>query len=115
MSGDQSEKCSSRHHLSLVELPHPSINSTDCHLALNRRVSNPTTRNRTFSQDLRNLRMDSLLPQLLAFPPHPTPQPPLSDAAYDEGIRAQISTLKKLSEKNLLQHTSGGESPLNVS
>ncbi|KAG0651900.1 COP9 signalosome complex subunit 3 [Hyphodiscus hymeniophilus] len=58
--------------------------------------------------------MDSLLPQLLAFPPHPSPQPPLSDSAYDEGIKAQISTLRKSSEKTLRQQTSGGESPLDV-
>lgn len=31
--------------------------------------------------------MESLLPQLLSFPPHPPPQPPLSDALYDKEIR----------------------------
>lgn len=59
--------------------------------------------------------MDDLLPKLLTFPPHPPPHSPLSDASYDEGIKAQISVVRKLSEKNLLQHTSGGESSLDVS
>ncbi|KAL8934669.1 MAG: hypothetical protein Q9216_005789 [Gyalolechia sp. 2 TL-2023] len=31
--------------------------------------------------------MESLLPQLLSFPPHPPPQIPLSDAIYDKEIR----------------------------
>jgi COP9 signalosome complex subunit 3 len=59
--------------------------------------------------------MDDLLPQLLAFPPHPALQTPLSDSSYEEGMKAQISAVKRISEKSLLQQTSGGESPLNVS
>ncbi|KAI4129796.1 MAG: hypothetical protein LQ338_002047 [Usnochroma carphineum] len=31
--------------------------------------------------------MESLLPQLVSFPPHPPPPLPLSDAAYDKGIK----------------------------
>jgi hypothetical protein len=61
------------------------------------------------------VKMDDLLPKLLAFPPHPPPQNPLSDSSYDDGIKAQISVVRKISEKSLLQQTSGGESPLNVS
>ncbi len=30
---------------------------------------------------------DSLLPQLLSFPPHPPPPVPLVDAAYDKEIK----------------------------
>ena len=59
--------------------------------------------------------MDELLPKLLSFPPHPPPQHPLSDHAYDEGIKGQIQTLKGISESKLLQDTSGGENPLDVS
>lgn len=59
--------------------------------------------------------MDDLLPQLLAFPPHPAPQTPLSDSSYDEGIKLQIAGCRQISDKNLLQLTSGGESPLDVS
>jgi COP9 signalosome complex subunit 3 len=59
--------------------------------------------------------MDDLLPKLLDFPPRPSPQAPFSDSQYDEGIKHQINVLGKLSEKNLLQHTSKGESALDVS
>jgi len=59
--------------------------------------------------------MDDLLPKLLSFPPHPPPKVPLSDASYDEGIKAQIATVGKISEGKLLQQTSGGENALDVS
>jgi COP9 signalosome complex subunit 3 len=59
--------------------------------------------------------MDTLLSRMLTFPPHPPPQIPLSDQQYDEGIKAQIDIMRKMTEKNLLQSTSGGESPLDVS
>jgi COP9 signalosome complex subunit 3 len=59
--------------------------------------------------------MDDLLSKLLAFPPHPPPHTSLTDSAYDEGIRAQIKTVEKIAERDLLLQTSGGESPLNVS
>lgn len=58
--------------------------------------------------------MDDLLPKLLSFPPHPPPQTPLSDHAYDEGIKAQVTTLKNISEGKLLAQTSSGESVLDV-
>ncbi|PQE19487.1 COP9 signalosome complex subunit 3 protein [Rutstroemia sp. NJR-2017a WRK4] len=51
--------------------------------------------------------MDNLLSRMLTFPPHPPPQIPLSDQQYDEGIKAQIEIMKKMTEKNLLQSTSG--------
>jgi COP9 signalosome complex subunit 3 len=59
--------------------------------------------------------MDELLPKLLAFPPHPPPKTPISDAQYDEGIKSQISAVSKISDKHLLQQTSGGENVLDVS
>lgn len=58
--------------------------------------------------------MDRLLPRLMAFPPYPPPPQPLTDRQYDEGIRQQIESLKKIPNKDLLASTSGGESPLNV-
>ena len=39
----------------------------------------------------------------------------MSDHAYDQGIREQIDFVKKLSDKKLLDHTSGGEDVLDVS
>jgi COP9 signalosome complex subunit 3 len=60
------------------------------------------------------INMDDVLPKLLTFPPHPPPQPPLSDSSYDEGIKAQISAVRKIAEKSFLQQTSGGEGPLDV-
>lgn len=60
-------------------------------------------------------KMDDLLPQLLAFPPWPAPQTPLSDSSYEDGIKAQVTAVRKIPEKSLLQQTSGGESPLNAS
>ncbi|KAF7860320.1 hypothetical protein EAF04_008447 [Stromatinia cepivora] len=58
--------------------------------------------------------MDNFLSRMLLFPPHPAPLVPLSDPQYDAGITSQIETLKKTSEKTLLQSTAGGESPLDV-
>ncbi|KAL3424639.1 COP9 signalosome complex subunit 3 [Phlyctema vagabunda] len=58
--------------------------------------------------------MDELLPQMLAFPPHPPPLKPLSDDKYDEAIRSQVTLLSKCSEKDLLGKTSGGEDTLEV-
>lgn len=56
--------------------------------------------------------MDDILPKLLGFPPSPNL---LSDKQFDEGIKAQIDTLKALqNDKHLLQRTSGGENPLDV-
>jgi len=61
------------------------------------------------------VKMDNLLPNLLSFPPHPPPPNPMSDHAYDQGIREQIDFVKKLTDKKLLDHTSGGENVLDVS
>lgn len=58
--------------------------------------------------------MDELLHKLLSFPPHPPSPRPLSDQAYDEGIKEQIEVVGKISETKLLQQTSGGEHPLDV-
>jgi COP9 signalosome complex subunit 3 len=59
--------------------------------------------------------MDDLLPVLLSFPPHPALPNQASDQQYDEGIKAQIEAVRKVSGRNLLQVTSSGEHILNVS
>jgi hypothetical protein len=60
------------------------------------------------------IKMDELLHKLLSFPPHPPSPRPLSDQAYDEGIREQIDVINKMSDVKLLQQTSGGEHALDV-
>ena len=39
--------------------------------------------------------MNELLPQLLAFPPHPPPPQPLSDADYDRQIKSVVQLLNQ--------------------
>ncbi|RFU27939.1 hypothetical protein B7463_g8393, partial [Scytalidium lignicola] len=58
--------------------------------------------------------MDTLLPKLLSFPPHPPPAQPLSDHNYDREITALIDAVKGIPDKRLLLQTSGGENPLDV-
>ncbi|TGO46452.1 hypothetical protein BOTNAR_0587g00050 [Botryotinia narcissicola] len=58
--------------------------------------------------------MDNFLSRMLLFPPHPAPLVPLTDLQYDTGITSQIESLKKTSDKTLLQSTAGDESPLDV-
>lgn len=58
--------------------------------------------------------MDELLPVLLSFPPHPAPPNPLSDQQYDEGIRSQVESVRKVPARALLQATASGEHILNV-
>lgn len=58
--------------------------------------------------------MDNFLSRMLLFPPHPAPLVPLTDLQYDTGITSQIDSLKKTSDKILLQSTAGDESPLDV-
>ena len=59
--------------------------------------------------------MDSLLPLLLAFPPHPPPAAPLSDKDYDMQIRSVLQLLNKTSAKKLTGGVSGGGDLLEVS
>ena len=58
--------------------------------------------------------MDSLLPLLLAFPPHPPPAAPLSDKDYDMQIRSVLQLLNKTSAKKLTGGVSGGGDLLEV-
>lgn len=75
----------------------------------------PRTTNTHYLVAYSTFKMDNILPSILSFPPHPAPLVPLSDSQYDAGIKSQIETLKKIPEKILLQSTTGGESPLDVS
>ena len=58
--------------------------------------------------------MDNLLPQLLAFPPHPPPSQPLSDAEYDKQIKSLIQLLNQTSASKLAGGVSGGGDLLDV-
>lgn len=59
--------------------------------------------------------MDSILPQLLSFPPHPPPADPLPDAEYDKQIKALVHTLSTLSGSKLTGGVRGGGDLLDVS
>ena len=52
--------------------------------------------------------MDSLLPQLLSFPPHPPPIMPLPDAEADRGFRRIVKLLNEVPAKKLTSGLSGG-------
>lgn len=59
--------------------------------------------------------MDANLAALLSFPPHPPPQHPLSDQQYNDGMRAVMSTLKKINLKSFSQPLSSGQHILEAS
>lgn len=58
--------------------------------------------------------MDNLLPQLLAFPPHPPPATPLTDAEYDKQIKAIIQNLNTVPASKLTSGVPGGGDLLEV-
>ena len=58
--------------------------------------------------------MDGLLSQLLAFPPHPPPKIPLTDTAYDKGMKELIQTLNKTPASKLTLGVRGGGDLLEV-
>ena len=58
--------------------------------------------------------MDSLLPQLLAFPPHPPPPKPLTDAEYDKQIKSLIQVLGTVPASKLVSGVPGGGDLLDV-
>lgn len=53
--------------------------------------------------------MDSLLSQLLSFPPHPPPVVPLPDAEVDRGLRRIVKLLNEVPAKKLTAGISGGD------
>ena len=59
--------------------------------------------------------MGSLLPQLMAFPPHPPPSEPLSDAEYDKQIKDLVQLLNQTSASKLVGDSLGEDDLLNVS
>lgn len=59
--------------------------------------------------------MDSLLPQLLAFPHHPPPLTPVTDAEYDKQIRVIVQNLNTVPASKLTSGVSGGGDLLEVS
>ena len=58
--------------------------------------------------------MDIILPQLLAFPPHPPPATPLSDAEYHKQMKALLETLNSVSASLLTSGVKGGGDLLDV-
>ena len=58
--------------------------------------------------------MDSALSHLLAFPAHPPPTPPLTEAEYDKQAKAHCQTLSKITLQRLAATSKGGEHPLDV-
>ena len=59
--------------------------------------------------------MDSVLPKLLSFPPHPPPPIPLSDAEYDTQIKGVVQLLNETSARKLTGGVSGSGDLLDVS
>lgn len=59
--------------------------------------------------------MDGILPSLLAFPPHPAPVTPLSDAEYDKQAKNIVQILSYTGSKSLINGVSGGGDLLEVS
>lgn len=58
--------------------------------------------------------MDAILQQLLAFPPHPPPATPLSDAEYDKQINIHIQHLNHIPASKLTAPVPGGGDLLDV-
>lgn len=58
--------------------------------------------------------MDGILPQLLAFPPHPPPTTPLVDGEYDRQINAVVDLLNKTPASSLVGGVKGGGDLLDV-
>jgi hypothetical protein len=65
-------------------------------------------------QSSRAINMDTLLPELLAFPPHPPPVTPLADAEYDIQIKSVVKLLNQLPAKKLAGNVAGGTNLLDV-
>lgn len=58
--------------------------------------------------------MDTLLPQLLAFPPRPPPVTPLTESEYDKQIRCVVQLLNQTPANKLAGGVSGGGDLLTV-
>ena len=58
--------------------------------------------------------MDTLLPQLLSFPPHPEPDKPLPDAEYDKHIKNYVNSINTVPASKLTSGVPGGGDLLDV-
>ncbi|KAL2039789.1 hypothetical protein N7G274_007648 [Stereocaulon virgatum] len=58
--------------------------------------------------------MDAILQQLLAFPPHPPPATPLSDAEYDKQINIHVLQLNHIPASKLTAPVPGGGDLLDI-
>ena len=59
--------------------------------------------------------MESILPKLLSFPPHPPPITPLSDTDYDAQIKGVLQLLSETSARKLTAGVAGSGDLLDVS
>lgn len=58
--------------------------------------------------------MESLLPQLLSFPPHPEPTKPISDSEYDKHIKILVHHINTIPASKLISEVPGGGDLLDV-
>ena len=58
--------------------------------------------------------MDAILTQLLSFPAHPPPNPPLTDAEYDKQAKAHIQNLSKIPSNKFTSGAIGSNHPIDV-
>ena len=58
--------------------------------------------------------MDTLLPQLLSFPPHPEPEKPIPDAEYDKHIKSVVNIINTVPASKLTSGVPGGGDLLDV-
>ena len=58
--------------------------------------------------------MDSLLHQLLSFPPHPEPAKPLPDSEYDKHIKNLVQHINTIPASKLTSEVPGGGDLLDV-
>ena len=58
--------------------------------------------------------MDTLLPQLLSFPPHPEPAKPVSDSEYDKQIKNLLHHINTIPASKLTSGVPGGGDLLDV-
>lgn len=58
--------------------------------------------------------MDTLLPPLLSFPPHPPPVTPLTEPEYDKQIKSLVLLLNQIPANKLTGGVSGGGDLLTV-
>ena len=59
--------------------------------------------------------MSEILAQLLAFPAHPPPIPPLTDGEYDKQAKSHVHNLKQIAPAKLASVVASGGDILDVS